>query len=313
MAYRIPLPTDEPPLTLDILEPNSTAVQRFLRRNGLSAYEPPTVAALLALFETQDDGFGFFDVGANMGLYALLCASLFEPGVVVAFEPTPTTAHVARHIIRKNRLDITVEQAALSDTAGMATLHLSDKSDASNSLVEGFKRSSKGLDVERMRLDDYVRRSGHRPNVMKIDVETHEPEVIAGADETLRRDRPFIVIEVLNRHGRDHGVEITKAMAPYGYHYYELSDPADWVPRPEVVGALGTPHHDWLLSPVPLDDQFAVNCAEWRERLAACGPERNSRVPMGRSVMAAVRRGGVREVAAAGRRYVAAVRRERRR
>ncbi|MDX2380325.1 MAG: FkbM family methyltransferase, partial [Acidimicrobiia bacterium] len=308
MSYRIPLPTDGQ-RSLDIVEPNSTAVQRSLRRNGLAAYEPPTVATLLALFEDQPDGFGFFDVGANMGLYALLCASLFEPEVVDAFEPTPSTSQVARTIVKKNGLDVTVAEIALSDSNGTVTLHLSDKSDASNSLVEGFKTSSAGIDVERTRLDDYVQRTGHRPQVMKIDVETHEPEVLAGADETIRRERPFIVIEVLNRHGRDHGLEITEAMAPYAYSYYELSDPADWHPRSEVTGALGTPHHDWLLAPAPLDDQFAARCEVWRDRLARCGPERNSRVPVRRSVMAAARRGGVREVVAAGGRYIEVIRR----
>ncbi|MDX2381222.1 MAG: FkbM family methyltransferase, partial [Acidimicrobiia bacterium] len=144
MSYRIPLPTDGQ-RSLDIVEPNSTAVQRFLRRNGLAAYEPPTVAALLAVFEDQPDGFGFFDVGANMGLYALLCASLSQPGPVDAFEPTPSTAQVARTIVKKNRLDITVAEIALSDSNGTVTLHLSDKSDASNSLVEGFKTSSAGI------------------------------------------------------------------------------------------------------------------------------------------------------------------------
>ena len=80
MTNRIPLPAGGRVPTLDIVDPNSTAVQRSLRRNGLAAYEPPTLTTLRTLFDTQVDGFTFLDVGANMGLYALICASMFTPG-----------------------------------------------------------------------------------------------------------------------------------------------------------------------------------------------------------------------------------------
>ena len=74
---------------LNIVVGKSTAVQRALRREGLAAYEPPTVAAILAVMELQEPGFTFFDVGANVGLYSSLCAAMFDSGRVVAFEPTP--------------------------------------------------------------------------------------------------------------------------------------------------------------------------------------------------------------------------------
>ena len=310
MSYRIRLPAASGSVRLNIVEPNSTSVQRALRRGGLAAYEPPTVATLLTLFEAQRPGFGFFDVGANMGLYALLCAKLFEPGVVTGFEPTPSTASVARKIVKANRLDIDVVAAALSDENGQATLHLSPVSDSSNSLVEGFRDTTESVVVPTMRLDDHVRRTGQHPDVMKIDVETHEPAVLAGAAETIRAHRPYIVIEVLRRRGRDHGVEITEAMEGYGYAYYQLADEPTWARQDEVRGA-GTLDRDWLLAPTPLDDDFPARCQEWRRRLAECGPETNSRVPIHRSVLAAYRRGGPGEVWAAARRYADSIRRDR--
>jgi len=311
MTYWVPLPEGGARSRLDIVEPNSTAVQRFLRREGLANYEPPTVAALLALFEQQDPGFAFFDVGANMGLYALLCASLFEPGAVDAFEPTPSTAAVLRKAVRANRLDIGVVEAAAGDAAGKATLHLSDKSDASNSLVAGFKASSSGITVETIRLDDHVAATGHAPAVMKIDVETFEPAVLAGAVDTIERHRPYIVLEVLNRRGHDHGVEITEAMAGYGYSFYELSQTPSWEPSDVVRGIPKSGHLDWLLAPTPLESDFADRFDRWADRLSACTADRNSSVPLWLSVKAAMSRGGVREVVASGRRYVAAIRRGR--
>lgn len=296
---------------LDIVEPNSTAVQRFLRRDGLAAYEPPTVATLLTLFDDLDDGFTFFDVGANMGLYALLGAALFEPGVVHAFEPTPDTAAVLRGVIKANKLDVEVFEVAVGETDGRAMLHFSEKSDASNSMVAGFKESHDGVEVETVRLDGHVLRNRLAPDVMKIDVETFEPAVLAGAAATIERSRPLIVIEVLNRRGRDHGEEITEAMAPHGYSYYELSGEPTWEARSSVRGNPRSAHHDWLLAPEPLDAKFGERWALWQSRLGECGPDRNSRVPIFRSMQAAMKRGGLAEVIATSNRYVAALRRER--
>ena len=138
-----------------------------------------------------------------------------------------------------------------------------------------------------------------------------EPAVLAGAVETIARARPYIVIEVLNRRGHDHGVEITEAMAPFGYSYYELAVTPTWQPQPSVRGRAKTRHNDWLLAPEPLDAGFGDRWSTWRSRLDECGPDRNSRVPILLSVRAAMKRGGVTEVYATARRYFAALRRER--
>jgi FkbM family methyltransferase len=266
------------------------------------------MATLLTLFERGGDDLVFFDVGANMGLYALMCASMFEPEAVHAFEPTPSTAEVARRAVGANKLDITVEALALGDRSGSAELYFSPTSDETNSLVDGFKSGQQTVTVPVRRMDDHVAMTGVHPTVIKIDVETHEPAVLAGAIETIARDRPAMVIEVLHRRGRDHGIEITSAMAGQGYSYYPLGEPG-WTACAAVKGVRGGGCQDWLLSPTPLDSDFGERWNTWADQLARCGPERNSRVPLGRTALAALRRGGPAEVASAARRYVAAVRR----
>ena len=235
MTYKIAVPGGT--RGLDIVDPHSTAVQRSLRQGGLAAYEPPTLTTLLAIFEQESDALTFFDVGANIGLYAEVCAEGFRPQAVHAFEPTPTTAAVARAIVRANRLNVEIVEAALGDQSGVAVLHLSDESDASNSLVAGFKPSSESVTVTVRRLDGYVRATNVHPTVIKIDVETHEPAVLAGAVGTIAADRPYIVIEVLHRNGHDHGTEITAAIEPFGYSYYRWGATPDWVAHSVIAGA----------------------------------------------------------------------------
>lgn len=256
-----------PAPTLDVLDGSSTAVQRHLRRGGISRYEPATMGALLALLEMQPKGFVFFDVGANVGLYSAMCDLLFEPSHVIAFEPTPSTAAIARRIAKRNGLRTVVERAAVGPADGTAPLYLSATSDASNSMVLGFKENVGAEAVPVVSLDSYVASSGLEPDVVKMDVETFEPDVIAGAHQLLLRRRPALIVEVLNRRGHDHGEEIGQALAPYGYTAYRLPTVPTWQPEDRITGELGSEDRDWLLVPEPLPGDFAQRYAAWRERL----------------------------------------------
>jgi FkbM family methyltransferase len=258
---------------LDIIDGRTTTVQRALRRGGLAGREVSTSAALLALFDGANPGFVFFDVGANIGLYSWLCAALFEPAAVVAFEPSPETAATARAIVDRNGLSVRVEQMAVGAEPGTATLHLSAVSDASNSLAEGFKPSVGTVAVPVTTLDTYVRGSGLVPSVIKIDVESLEPEVLKGARETLQSHRPALVVEILNRQGTDHGPLVAAAMEGLGYSGYRLGPEPRWEPGQRWSGS--DDHRDWLLLPSPVDGAFIGRFEDWRARLATCTPDRN--------------------------------------
>lgn len=159
MTDRIPLPAGGRLDSLDVVDPSTSGVQRQLRRDGLSSYEPATAAALLACFESAGDGFVFHDVGANIGLYASIAAALFEPSSVVAFEPTPAIAEIAGAIARANGLDIEVVRSALSDHDGHADLHISPLADTSNSLNSEFRE---GIETVRVPWFDSTRSSSDR-------------------------------------------------------------------------------------------------------------------------------------------------------
>jgi FkbM family methyltransferase len=278
-----------------------------LRRTGLAGYEPATMATLLATFQRQRRGFSFFDVGANIGLYAAMCAVMFEPGRVVGFEPTPEVADMARKILAANGVSREVahlEQCALGESPGMALLHLSAISDSSNSLVPGFMQDVGTIEVEVRTLDDYVRATRIPPDVVKIDTETFEPAVISGARCTLEQHRPWLVVEALHRKGHDHGTELSEAMKGLGYVYYRLTREPDWTPRSVISGVPGTKEVDWLLSPVPIDDGFVADVQRWLDRVATCTADRNPRLQLLRIATHVLRQRGLRGFAAAANSYV---------
>ena len=269
---------------LNVLDPRKTAVQRELRRSGLAGYEPATQSTLLALMEDAPEGGCFIDIGAHIGVYSSLVAAVFRSASprVIAVEPTPATAALARKLARVNGLDIDVVETAISDRPGEATLYLSDKAETSNSLNEDFREHAEHVVVATTTLDALIEERGLRPHLIKIDVETHEHAVLRGAWDTIERFRPWIVVEVLD--SSDAGplsVALDHAIG-LGYTLYPLVPEADWTaghPRQGTRAQEG--YRDWLLAPTPIDDSLADRVVAWRQAIRACAKDTNAIVPRG--------------------------------
>lgn len=194
----VPTGVDNAPLErIDLVDGRSSVNQRQLRRKGLAGWQSATTAGLLAAWDLTAKPGVFFDVGANAGVYSLLCRLRWPSIEAIAFEPSPETLRAGQRWADANHVDVRFEQLAVSETTGHAPLYVSAKSDASNSLVAGFREPKDTLQVELVTLDCYVEGQGVAPTVVKIDVEQHELSVIRGAPRTLQHHRPVIVMEFL--------------------------------------------------------------------------------------------------------------------
>ncbi len=233
-----------------------------LAENGLSRYEPYALECFLALVEMAGPG-AVFDVGANVGLYGLL-AQAYGDREVHCFEPAPDTAAIARAASTTHGLPMTVAELALGNETGMATLYLSDSTDSSNSLNPQFRPHSKEIVVPLETIDHYVGRTGAAPSILKIDTETSEPEVLAGAEKLIREHRPWIMVEVLWSRVED---RLHAVMDQFDYTYYHLNGPG---PRPAaetIVGDSTSTHFMFLLAPEPVDGAFWARMNAWRAAL----------------------------------------------
>ena len=140
-----------------------------------------------------DPGDLVVDAGANVGYMTGLAAARAGPsGGVVAYEPHPVVfellaANVASWRARANLAPIELHDAALSDHAGTGQLDAGPAFDANMGLAS--LREEEGganvVSVPLLRLDDALR--DRRIGVLKIDVEGHEPAVLAGARELLEQ------------------------------------------------------------------------------------------------------------------------------
>ena len=148
------------------------------------------------------------DVGANTGLYSLIACGASMRNEVLAFEPDPSVIPILESNIALNYgVRIDVRKTALSSKPGRASLYVPLKDhglvETSSSLEADFKSEHSSIETVDVSTLDAVLREALSPDkrvtVLKIDVEGHEFEVLAGGGWTVHRFRPLIFVEVLHR------------------------------------------------------------------------------------------------------------------
>ena len=123
----------------------------------------------------------YIDVGMNRGNHTLFFAHLCNSREVLSFEP------FLYHIKNAERL---LELNGVRDKVRMFNIALSSKKSRID-LSFGNKTTS-ALTV---RLDDI---SPDGVSLIKIDVEGGEMEVLKGALSTIRKDKPYIIVEIFD-------------------------------------------------------------------------------------------------------------------
>jgi FkbM family methyltransferase len=150
--------------------------------------ERPIIEDLLGRLRPDDV---FYDIGANIGVYACLAASVLDTEVV-AFDPEPDNARRMTENIELNDADVRLYQYALSDSKGTAEFAVrlfdgeSQTGPAGHSLVTDAVAEGETISVETVVGDEFVSDEGiPLPTVVKIDVEGSEWQVLKGLEETL--------------------------------------------------------------------------------------------------------------------------------
>jgi FkbM family methyltransferase len=141
------------------------------------------------------------DVGANLGTTALPALTAHDFGRVFAIEPDPENAKHLRAAIALNALDerADVVQAAASDASGRARFGRGrTEAGAWSSGIGSILRASgeDAIEVDVVTVDDALRAHGVRVEdvgLVWVDAQGHEGQVLAGAEELIRRGVPLVV------------------------------------------------------------------------------------------------------------------------
>lgn len=190
-----------------------------------------------ALARLVEPGGRLIDAGANAGYMTLLGAVAAGPtGHVIAFEPHPDLFGMLEQNVREapgaRRLArVSLHNIALGDQEGEARLLLPPEfgsNDGTARIVAHAGPADRTVAVRVRRLDDVLDEagtgggadaSGGEAVVLKLDVEGHEPQVLAGAVRTLQARRiTHVVFE-------DHDVarsEAVRLLRDAGYRLFAL-------------------------------------------------------------------------------------------
>jgi FkbM family methyltransferase len=202
--------------------PNETTLWRA---QTLLSKEPETIEWI----DSFADGDVYWDVGANIGVYALYAA--MQPGIrVLAFEPSPFNYYA---LCKNTALNGVSERLssycmAFNDRSELARLHMSTQEvggalsnfgAADNFWGDGFQPAF-SLAMMGYALDDFVARFQPAfPNHLKIDVDGIEAKIVAGGKQVLADRRLRSVSIELDEKRGDELEQVSNLLANAGLRF----------------------------------------------------------------------------------------------
>lgn len=177
-------------------------LENFLFWEGLyGTWEKESLKLWVALSKESKS---IMDIGANTGVYALVSAKVNPSSSIHAFEPVDRVFNRLQHNIQINKIqNINSHKIGLSDKNGQATIYDSYEdhtySVTINKNLWSKERKVKEVQIPIKKLDSFIYENDI-PNIdlMKIDVETHEYELLLGMKNNLITMQPTMLIEILN-------------------------------------------------------------------------------------------------------------------
>ncbi len=173
------------------LDPKNGLVDKKIFKDGV--WEPKVAAAIYSALRPGDT---FFDIGANVGFFTLFAAAKVGPGGMVhAFEPLQKLNEQLGASVEANGFrNVSLHRVACGDSTGLAQINVFAHNIGKSSLYDEKINDAKIETVELVRLDDYLELAVP-VNLMKIDVEGYEYEVLKGAQKTIAKYKPTIIME----------------------------------------------------------------------------------------------------------------------
>lgn len=183
------------------------------------------------------------DVGANTGIYSLLAQSVNPNAKILAFEPIKRVYDKLASNIALNQnpstSPIRAYSIALSDYDGKGLMYDLPVEHMYTASLNKDIHAERGNQMQACtesvlvsRLDNFL--SEHNfggLDLMKIDVESHEPEVLRGAGELLARYHPSLIVEIWDNKV---GSAVEEVLRACDYLYFAINDASTEL-RPHIT------------------------------------------------------------------------------
>lgn len=209
--------------------------------------------------ELCKDSTVIFDIGANTGIYSLVAKATKPNSVVFAFEPVKRVYEKLLLNTTLNNYQINCFDFAISNYNGDAYIYDTDEEHIYSVTVNNNPSGNPELIKKKIavqKLSTFVLNQNiNRIDLIKIDVETHEPEVLEGLEEYLSLYKPTILIEILND---DIGRKVEQILSGCeGYLYFNINE----IEMPKRVDKITkSDYYNYLICRKDIADKLGLQC-----------------------------------------------------
>ena len=170
------------------------------------------------------------DIGVYRGVYSYKLSQHFK--TVHSFEPNPLLYPYLEKNLKKVIKNMILYNLALSDANGESELKLPIRSKSlfkdnieelfqlgaasmhPKNTIENFKK----VPIKMRKLDDIE--INNKIGFIKIDVEGHEKNVLKGGLNTIKKNKPILLIEIEEKHSKQPVEDTINFMKTYNYKAY---------------------------------------------------------------------------------------------
>ena len=161
----------------------------------------------------------FIDIGANLGIYSYHFKNLFQR--IDSFEPLSE----ASNLISSLKSDvITLHNVGLSDKKGEIKIYVPYENGKLVLALASFEKREGKCEEKIVEIDLIDNYQFMDVDLIKIDVEGHEKNVIMGAQKTIKRNMPIMIIEIEQRHISYNIEEIFQMILNFDYNGFFLKN-----------------------------------------------------------------------------------------
>ncbi|HEY2981194.1 MAG TPA: FkbM family methyltransferase [Anaerolineales bacterium] len=171
----------------------------------------------------------FVDIGAHHGASTVMVAKSNPNCEVVAFEPVPENCAILRKNLAVNGVRASIHEAAVSDVTTRLPFQVSERTTMSGFVGNPEAPLLRSIEVDVVRLDQFLSEIPDGPTLIKIDTRGNEPRVLDGMQDLIRTRGDVRLLLTLHPQGlKANGYspeDVLRRLDELGFDAFVLCDP----------------------------------------------------------------------------------------